>query len=265
MIPVLGVVVPDLFGFVCGLRDSIDVGRILTSHDFDARCHEFFTASAMDEIEMAVPGWKQMASYGEGVTLRHTVRAMTALLGLVEYERASAAEQRMMEWTVLLHDLAKEPRAGHRDFVHAFRSAARAGVVLSEAGFPLTAAFELEFEPWYRLTYRAHRFDEDHGVEVQDNKAIPEIMDGADRLFGDAAAVVVKAIALHQSVTVVTDWPASAPLSREQEAAYIDADVLPVLAAILLADSGGWELFDQATLAAMYDQTRTVVRRLGGN
>jgi hypothetical protein len=42
----------------------------------------------------------------------------------------------------------------------------------------------------------------------------------------------------------------------------MSASLLPVLAVMWLADSGGWELFDREALEAMYDETRAVVRRL---
>ena len=37
---------------------------------------------------------------------------------------------------------------------------------------------------------------------------------------------------------------------------------MPVLAALTLADSGGWNLFDPRTLEAMYEETRAVFREL---
>ena len=53
-----------------------------------------------------------------------------------------------------------------------------------------------------------------------------------------------------------------APLTDEQVRASVDKDILPVLLALTLADSGGWNLFDPLTLAAMYEETRAVFRDL---
>ena len=101
-----------------------------------------------DQIDGVVPGWRAMSSYGEGVTLRHTARALVAMLDLSEYQTASARDQQLMEWMVLVHDIAKEPRPGIRDHRHAFRSAAQAGIVLPRVGFQVTDAYAAEFDAW---------------------------------------------------------------------------------------------------------------------
>ena len=136
MTPQLKSHLPHLMQFVNDLHESLSTGRIIAAADFDRRCGQFFTEPVMQEIEAVAPGWRAMASFGEGVTMRHTARAMAAMLDLAEYQTATRHQQHLMEWTVLLHDIAKEPRPGKRDHRHAFRSAARAGHTLHQAGFP---------------------------------------------------------------------------------------------------------------------------------
>jgi hypothetical protein len=53
-----------------------------------------------------------------------------------------------------------------------------------------------------------------------------------------------------------------APLTSDQVVAYVDQDVFPVLLALTLADTGGWNLFDSPTLQSMYKETRAVFRDL---
>ena len=118
------------------------------------------------------------------------------------------------------------------------------------------------FDGWYRMIDSAHRFDPALGTTVQDNTKLPEILSRIDRLFGPDAAIVIKAIALHLSVTVVEAWPAPAALTPDEEKAFIDSELLPVLGVMLLADSGGWEMFNPESLAAMYEETRAVIQRL---
>ena len=79
---------------------------------------------------------------------------------------------------------------------------------------------------------------------------------------GEPTRTAVVAIALHQSITSLAAWPVKAPRADDEVAAYVDDDVLPVLLALTLADSGGWNLFDPAKLAAMYAETRAVFRDL---
>lgn len=262
MIPTLENQLPALTRFVHAVHTARSEGEISTPDEFDAACGSFFTDAAMDQIETVVPGWKAMASFANGQTLRHTARAMAAMLDLEEYQTATSRQQRLMEWTLLLHDLAKEPQPGKRDHRHAFRSAARAGLVLHRAGFPVNEGFAAGFDDWYRLTDRAHRSDPVLETEVQDSAKLPAIMDGIDALFGRDAAIVLKSIALHLSVSVVSQWPAPATLSPTEEATYIDSELLPVLGVMVLADSGGWELFDTEMLDAMYEETRAVITRL---
>jgi hypothetical protein len=53
-----------------------------------------------------------------------------------------------------------------------------------------------------------------------------------------------------------------APLTGDQVMAYVDKDILPALLILMLADSGGWTLFDAPTLDSMYQETRAVFREL---
>ena len=53
-----------------------------------------------------------------------------------------------------------------------------------------------------------------------------------------------------------------APLTEDQIVTYVDERILPVLLALTLADSGGWNLFDPPTLESMYEETRASFRAL---
>jgi hypothetical protein len=54
----------------------------------------------------------------------------------------------------------------------------------------------------------------------------------------------------------------AAPHSRAQIKTATTVEIVPALLALTLADSGGWNLFDPPTLAAMYAETRQVFGRL---
>jgi hypothetical protein len=200
-----------------------------------------------------------MASFEDGKTLWHVNAAMVSLLQLAEYRSMSANQQAVQQWIVLLHDLAKEP-VGGRDHRHTFRSAAQAGRILPTIGFPVTAAYQSRFEEWFTLTDTATRFDSVRHFDIQDNRKLPGILGGARRMFSEPTRTAVATIALHQSITSLAAWPVPAPLTDDQMMAYVDRDIFAPLLALTLADTGGWNLFDPPTLAAMYKETRTVLR-----
>jgi hypothetical protein len=212
----------------------------------------------MAEVVAVLPQWATMASFADGKTLWHVNLAMVALFDLDEYQTADAPERRLMEWTVLLHDIAKEPTEERRDHLHAFRSAAVVAGILPDLGFAITSFYEAGLDAWQQLVFASHRFDEAAGEPIADNTNLAEILAGADRLLAMDAARVVKAIALHQSVTVLAEWPSLAPLDAAQATAFITAEVAALQLPLMLADSGGWNLFDPSTLADMYSETRAV-------
>jgi hypothetical protein len=260
--PGLADALPALDAFVDDLVADVDAGRIVDEIGFRQRCDDFSADDVTARIDGVVEGWSAMASCADGVTLRHTVAAMMSLRTLDEYRVAAPVTRHLMDWAVLLHDLAKRPGDRGRDHLHAFRSAAAAGRVLPRVGFDVTDAWTDGFADWCTLAESARRFDEHGGEYVQDNRRLPEILGGADRLYGPDAAVVLKAIALHLSVTVVAEWPARTPLTRSEEARWIDGPLAEVLLATMLADHGGWNTFDATTLSEYVRRTRAVFAQI---
>jgi hypothetical protein len=252
---------PELWLFLEQLSAGVEAGTIKSTEQLIERCQEFYTTERMAAIEAVVPGWQHMASFEHGKTLWHINVAMVALLQLDEYRSMSPSQQTVQQWIVFLHDVAKEP-VGRRDHRHSFRSAAHAGRVMPQLGFPVTAAYASEFQDWFTLTDTATRFDEAQKLHIQDNGKLPKILGGAKRIFAEPTRTAVSAIALHQSITALAAWPVQAPLTDDQVRAYVDKDIFPALLALMLADSGGWNLFDPPTLEAMYKETRAVFLNL---
>ncbi len=252
---------PELWLFFEELSASVEAGRIGSTEQLIERCRQFYTAGRMAEIEVEVPGWRQMSSYADGKTLWHINAVMAALLQLDEYRSMSPSQQIVQQWVVLLHDLAKEPVDG-RDHRHGFRSAAQAGRIMPTFGFPVTDVYPSDFQDWFDLADSATRFDENQRLAIHDNSKLPEILGGARRMFAEPTRTAVSVIALHQSITSLAAWPVKAPLTENEVTAYVDSDIVPVLAALTLADSGGWNLFDPPVLETMYAETRAVFRDL---
>jgi hypothetical protein len=252
---------PGVWSFLEKLSSGVNAGIIKSEEDFIERCRKFYTPDRMAEIEVVVPGWKHMASFDDGKTLWHVNLAMVALLQLDEYRSMSPGLQTVQQWIVFLHDVGKEPEGG-RDHRHSFRSAAQAGRIMPKLGFPVTAAYPAEFQDWFNLTDTATRFDKVQGLQIQANSKLSKILSGARRIFAEPTRTAVGAIALHQSITSLAAWPVKAPLTDDQVMAYVDNDIMRALLVLMLADSGGWNLFDPPTLDSMYKETRAVFRDL---
>jgi hypothetical protein len=252
--------------FVSGVARDYQAGALDSWEALAGRARAFFTPARMAEFEALVPGWGEMAAYGEGVTLVHTMCAFVGLLRSPEYRRATPEQQAEMHWILLLHDLAKWVRPGERDNTHPFRSAALAGGILPARGFPVTDEYGQAYEHWAALAHAAVLVRQEGAKTnyIPDNRYLPPILDGVTRLFGmdTPAALIVRTILLHTAVTVIARWPQAAPLTAEEEARYLDAQLLPLLKMMMLADNDGWELFNAANRDAFRAETLAVFDRL---
>ena len=80
---------------------------------------------------------------------------------------------------------------------------------LPKVGFPTSDAYAAGLDSWTRLVLGASIAAPDGKGLIQDNRALPEILQGLEQLFGagSAAALIVQAVLLHQSLNVVPEWP----------------------------------------------------------
>ena len=176
---------PELAVFLPELVQSFYAGEFPSWERMAERVHDFFTPARSAEMEAVAPGWGEMASYAEGVTLAHVMCVFTGLLSSPEYQSASMAQQALMQWIVLFHDIAKVVEEGRRDYTHSFRSAARAAAALPRLGFPTSPEFGREFDKWFALTHAAQTTQAASGEIIQDNRQLPAILTGIERLFGE--------------------------------------------------------------------------------
>lgn len=258
-VPRLGARLPDLHEFVCTLARQIETGAVRDGGTLAGRLRDFYTDARMSAIEAVLPGWRGMAAYADGATLHHVTQAMIALQLLPEYRRGSPLQQALLEWSVLCHDVGKQVVAGQRDALHAFRSATITARALPGAGFGTTDAYADELDAWTRLVLDAKVDAPDGKGKIQDNRALPQILAGLDRLFGadTPAALVVQTVLLHQSLTVVPEWPNPGSLDADGQSC-IGPALLPVLEGMMLVDSDAWQLFDPASKTKFRDCTLAV-------
>ena len=251
---------PDLLEFVRTLARQIEASEIRDGDALVVRIRGFYTAEQTAAIEAVAPGWKEMAAYADGTTLHHVTQVLIALQLLPEYRQASRYLQALMEWSVLYHDLGKQVIAGQRDTLHAFRSGTMAARTLPSLGFPVSDDYTTKLEPWSRLVLGASVATPDGKGSMQDNRALPEVLRGIDQLFGagSAAALIVQAALLHQSLNVVPEWPNPGSLTEAQVPACIRPELIPLLEGLMLADSDAWQLFEPDKKAKFRESTLAV-------
>jgi hypothetical protein len=236
---------PAMQQFICELVEEFRSGGLNTWEGLESRVSDFYTPVRMEQMESALPGWQKMASYREGVTLTHVMCVFLGLYMLPEYQALTSAQQNLMQWSILLHDVEKEAEKGQRDLFHAFRSAVTAAARLPGLGFGTMSEYTSQIGPWSELVLGACIQPDGEPEPIQDNRRYPEILEGIDQLFGkqSAAATIVKTVLLHMSVNVVADWPQAAPLTVDEITHYVDRDLLPLLKVMMLSDNEGWTLF----------------------
>ena len=257
---------PALYEFVRALAARIEAGELKDADELAARILDFYTADRMDAIETAAPGWRDMAGYADGATRKHITEALIALQLLPEYRNASEQLQPLMEWSVLYHDLGKQVIGGQRDSMHAFRSATMAARTLPKVGFRASDAYLSAIDPWTRLVLGASVPAPDGRGPVPDKSALPEILQGSERLFGagSGAALIVQAVLLHQSLDVVPEWPNPGSLADAEVPLCIRPTLLPLLEAMMLVDSDAWQLLDPASKAKFRQSTLEVFATVRG-
>jgi len=235
---------PDLNQFILELVGMYHAGRISSWDDLGKLVNAYFTPARMGQMESALPGWRKMSSFMDGITLVHVMCVFLGLCMLPEFLCMTKDQQQLMKWIVLFHDIEKEPQQGKRDHTHAFRSAVRAARAMPALGFTATADYGSLIDRWDELTCSARLKPEDSSGYIQDNGKLPEILEGIAQMFGHntPAALIVKTILFHLSIDM-EPWPPATPLTEEEITRYMDSDLLILLEAMHLGDSEGWSMF----------------------
>ena len=243
-LPDLHSFLPDLVHFAQELAWEYQCGR-LPAEDLHRQIAEFFSAEVMAQIEKTIPGWMEMAGYAKGQTLVHTMCMLLATLASPEYARAVEDDKRLLEWVAVLHDLGKRAAERQRDHAHAFRSAALAARILPGVGFPASERYSELIAGWEEMVNRAVIVNEE--AVIQDNAVLANILEGLDEMFGahSPAVRILNCILLHMSLdTLPEEWPCPAGLDDEQARRLIEPGLLPLLTAVMLADSDAWNLYN---------------------
>ena len=233
--------------FILVLVENYQSGKINSWDELDKAVKAFFTSKRMKEMEIIVPSWHKMSSYVDGVTLVHVMCVFLGLYIMPEFLSMNNEQQQMMKWVILLHDVEKEPEQGKRDHAHAFRSAVTAARILPRIGFPTTSNYDALIDDWSEFTRTAVALAENSADEVQDNRKLPEIISGIEKMFGpkSVGALVIKTILFHLSVDMQL-WPPATPLTDADLKRYFECDLIPMLRVMNLGDGEGWSLFHES-------------------
>ncbi len=258
---------PEMMAFARGLANDFRSGHLQSWQALTQRVDDFFSPAMLDTVEAVAPGWREMAAYAQGVTQVHVMCAFTGLLLCPEFEHASRAQQELIKWIVLFHDIAKQVSDGKSDRIHGFRSAAKAGAALRGIGFAVTADYDSHGDAWCALVHAAIVRRGETAGPIQDNRKLPEIIDGIGRLFGrdTAASLIVRTVLFHMSINIIEEYPAAAPLTDSESSRYLDRELLALLKLMSLADSDGWELFRPPTRERYRRQTLAVFDKLASS
>lgn len=242
--PSFDIYLADLNQFVLELVESYKAGKIKSWDDLAEKVNAYFTPERIQHTDILVPGWRKMASYANRVTLVHVMCVFLGLYMMPEFLSMTKEQQQMMKWVILFHDIEKEPQQGKRDHGHAFRSAVAAARTLPKLRFPITSEYDLLIDDWSDFTRSSTTKPGNFPDYVQDNFKLREILAGIERMFGHntPAALIIKTILFHLSIDM-QPWPPVTPLTDEEVRRYLDNDLVPLLKAMNLGDSEGWNMF----------------------
>ena len=236
---------PLLNQLILGLAGEHKAEKIQTWNDLDQRAKSFFTTEIMNAMDAKAPGWKKMASYSNGITLTHVTCVFLGMYMLPEYDALSDEQKQLAKWIILFHDIDKVHVKGKKDTMHPFKSAVVAAKDLPTLGFTITKEYPSVIEGWSNLTTNAY-ISRLWLPPKPNNKKIPEILSGINRLFGDnsPAALITKTILLHTSLDVDKNYPTPAAFNEAEIKRFIDPLMFPLLKVMMLSDNEGWSLFE---------------------
>ena len=87
---------------------------------------------------------------------------------------------------------------------------------------------------------------------IQDNRALPEILQGLEQLFGAGSAASLIVQASHVAPVLERGAGMAEPRQPDRRRSprfASDLTLIPLLEAIMLVDSDAWQLFDSASKA----------------
>lgn len=240
--------------FIQELVRSYHAQEFTSWGELDQKVKNFFTPKRLEEMEGITPGWEKMASYSGGITQTHVLCVFLGTFMLDEFQELSHDEKQITKWIVLFHDIDKFHIRGKKDIMHAFKSAVLAAKTLPALGFATTDKYHGLIDEWSVYTRNAYRKPLWKNCPVPNNKKLPKILQGIDRLFGEntPASLIIKVVLLHISIDADPFYPNPAPLSGREIKRFITPEIFKHLKIMILGDTDGWSLFEPEVRAQQY-------------
>ena len=245
---------PALYNFIQNTSLAYQAGEFLNEDHFSSLVRGVFPQAEVDRIDLKMPGWAKMVRYAGGRTMVHVITTLIALRCMPEYGYLTPAHQEMMDWVMFCHDLGKEVIKDQRDHYHPNLSAAITARNLPALGFRSKAAYPKILVSWEEYTIQAKI--EENGEIISDGRKYAHIIRGIEAMFGEntPASLILKAVLLHQSLNILSDWPQAAPLTETQVKEFLTPALFPLAAAAHLADSDSWQMFEEARKEAYHQE-----------
>lgn len=261
--PKLCDLLPDLDRLISEISHDYHVADLSSHAQLVYKVNAFFSSHMIDRVEAIVPGWRAMIEGDGGTTLVHILTALVALPLHLSYLNATPAHQCVLTWAVLFHDIAKRSLAKHSDHTHGFRSAARFVQSLPRMGIKLSGGRSNALIDWSNLVESAVTQQPGHRTLVQDNRKLPQILEGIEKLTNNPSAILIaKIVLLHHSITSLDEWPQANPLNEVEIKEYVSPELLSLLEIMALVDNDGWELFEPDNRERYRDMTRRTFAQL---
>jgi len=255
---------PFLNQFILELVGAYQAGEINSWAALDEKVKGFFTHEQMEQMERLVPGWKNMASYSNGITLTHVLCVFLGVYMMLEFQALTPEEQHLARWIVLFHDLDKSHIEGKKDTMHAFHSGILAAHILPTFGFPVKENYHALLGSWSQFTLHAYIERPGDTAPTPNNQKLPEILMGIDELFGEntPASLITKVVLLHISLNIDPFYPTPAPLTDAEVQRLITPELFPLLKVMMIGDTDGWALFDPEDRERQYKDALEVFEKV---
>jgi len=215
------------------------------------------TESVAKRITEIMPEMDELTQHCDGDISMHTLTVMLSFFKDLSFEGLDPVTRDIVTWALFLHDVMKRPQMGKgKDFVHPFKGAARACLILFRLGIiPRTSENYQMTRKFSSTLHQGYKLLQKRGVSipVQNHRCLHQAWEILEYM-PTQARMILKLILLHQSVTVVLDSPQAVDLTREERASFLDPLFIEVFQHIMLHDSVSYCLLHPPKYEAYYHE-----------
>lgn len=222
----------------------------------DSNLSLLFEGCEQELVSILREEWTHLKTFSNGKICSHVLRLLGCIQLDTKFQEMDEYDRNVILWTVVLHDLGKRgrPVIDGRDPFHPFASCAVTLQVFSRLGWVNSQAEVIEST--VHLIMESYTLEGE--FQYMDNSKLDEIIMKLLLICGvienedlanfneivlnrpreDLFCIeVLLLVLLHQSFTVVAEFPAHSPLTEDQLRKYCSPRLLKLLGTIMLNDS----------------------------